>query len=58
VGRRKTRLCLPYAPSARRHEILTTRGLRDGNRKRRRAFYNARETSFYNAGETSIEYAV
>ena len=48
-------LCAPFAG---RGEILHDPRLRDGNRKRRRAFYNARETSFYNAGETSIEYAV
>jgi hypothetical protein len=40
----------PRAPSARPCEIFHERGLRDGNRKRRRAFYTA--------GETSIEYAV
>src|SRR5262245_13490860 len=44
-ARRKTRLCLPGAASARRHEFSTTGGLRDGNRKRGCAFYPPGETS-------------
>ena len=33
-----------------KRELSTTRGLQDGNRKRRRAFYSA--------GERALEYAV